>query len=212
MTRNKRTLAAITATKRTKTRKAVKRAVDPDRTSLQDLLTLLHLQLVPFLTPHDLSRLLQICSHLLQSDVVDAVATAGLKGFYQQHGVHFGQKCIADWHQLVPEEAEGGIGSCVVCDTKPPSDLPVPRLGDKRMHLLAAVCLTHEGLGQVCDGVLQMPFGRYATLSYGSMQPVVFSLATALEEEDPEDELNLLTWGFISAPQDARDAVTTPGL
>ncbi|KAG6955419.1 hypothetical protein JG688_00011882 [Phytophthora aleatoria] len=153
----------------------------PDVITLPDLVTMLHLQLVPFLSPHDLSRLLRCLSHLLKPALSESLATFGLETFYERDSVHFGQKCCSDWHQLVPEEAEGGEGMCIECFPAPPKDLPLPRLHNARVHLLEAMCLADEGLTAVCDGVLQMHYGQFASPRFGSMQPVVFSLAEALE-------------------------------
>ncbi|KAG6955718.1 hypothetical protein JG687_00011025 [Phytophthora cactorum] len=153
----------------------------PDVITLPDLVTLLHLQIVPFLSPHDLSRLLRCLSHLLKPALSESLATFGLQTFYERDSVHLGQKCCSDWHQLVPEEAEGGEGICIECFPAPPKDLPLPRLHNARVHLLEAMCLADEGLTAVCDGVLQMHYGQFASPRFGSMQPVVFSLAEALE-------------------------------
>ncbi|KAF1784469.1 hypothetical protein GQ600_17517 [Phytophthora cactorum] len=140
----------------------------PDVITLPDLVTLLHLQLVPFLSPHDLSRLLRCLSHLLKPALSESLATFGLETFYERDS-------------LVPEEAEGGEGMCIECFPAPPKDLPLPRLHNARVHLLEAMCLADEGLTAVCDGVLQMHYGQFASPRFGSMQPVVFSLAEALE-------------------------------
>ncbi|KAG7379857.1 hypothetical protein PHYPSEUDO_008075 [Phytophthora pseudosyringae] len=164
-------------------------AASPDATTLSDLVTLLHLQLVPFLTPRELSRLLRCLSHALKPALRESVATAGLKRFYERDAVHFGQQCCSDWHQLVPEEAEGAEGPCLECFPVPPKDLPLPRLFDARVHLLEAACLAAEGFAAVCDGVLQMHYGQFASPRFGSMQPVVFSLAAALEKQRGEEHI-----------------------
>ncbi|OWZ17876.1 hypothetical protein PHMEG_0008123 [Phytophthora megakarya] len=161
-----------------------------DALPLPDLVTLLHLQLVPFLTPHDLSRLLRGLKHQLKPELRESIATAGLQSFYERDSVHFGQQCCSDWHQLVLEDAEGAEGPCTDCSPCPPKDLPLPRLRDARVHLLEAACLADEGFFAVCDGVLQMHYGQFATPRYGSMQPVVFSLATALEKQQETTSLN----------------------
>ncbi|KAH7489090.1 hypothetical protein PRIC1_010610 [Phytophthora ramorum] len=161
-------------------------------TTLQDLVTLLHLQMVPFLTPRDLSRLLSCLSHCLTPPLRECIATAGLQSFYAQNSVHFGRHCGSDWHQLVPEEAEGGEGPCDLCDPEPPKDLPLPRLLDARVHLLEAACLVDEGFSAACNGVLQMHFGEFAAPRFGSMQPVVFSLSAALEKQGQDRERSLL--------------------
>jgi len=100
--------------------------------------------------------------------------------------VHFGQQCTADWHQLVPHEAEGGQGPCVSCHPDAPKDLPLPKLLRARENLLEAACLAHEGFSSVCDGVLQMHHGEFASPGFGSMQPMVFSLSAALEQQEPQ--------------------------
>ncbi|KAE8987948.1 hypothetical protein PF011_g19369 [Phytophthora fragariae] len=162
-----------------------------DATTLPDLVTLLHLQLVPFLTPRDLSQLLRSLSRLLSPELRESLASAGLRSLYERKSVHFGQRCSSDWHQLVPTEAEGGEGPCVTCCSDAPKDLPLPRLQSTREHLLEATCLATEGFGSVCDGVLHMHFGQFASPRLGSMQPVVFSLAAALEKQQ-QDEANVI--------------------
>ncbi|KAI9918308.1 hypothetical protein PsorP6_011282 [Peronosclerospora sorghi] len=166
-------------------------------TSLSDLITLLHLQLVPLFTPRDLLQLLRSLSHLLKPELVESIATAGLKRVFQQDCVHFGQQCSSDWHQLVPQEVEGGEGPCHVCCLDTSKDLPLPRLLNARVHLLEATCLAIEGFSAICNGVLQMHYGQLASPRYGSMQPVVFSLVTALEKQrEPHKGLRQKSDGF----------------
>ncbi|KAF4136810.1 hypothetical protein GN958_ATG13969 [Phytophthora infestans] len=179
----------------------------PDFITLPDLVTLLHLQLVPFLTPHDLSRMLRCLSRLLKPELSESLATFGLKIFYERDSVHFGQKCCSDWHQLVPEEAEGGEGMCIECFPDAPKDLPLPRLRNARVHLLEAMCLADDGFTLVCDGVLQMHYGQYASPRFGSMQPVVFSLAEAIERQREEKPTKSRSTGTIQTDEIDTDDV-----
>ncbi|RLN92289.1 hypothetical protein BBJ28_00012148 [Nothophytophthora sp. Chile5] len=139
-------------------------------TSLLDVVMLLHLQLVPFLKPEDLARLLGCVSRWLPPDVRDSIATAGLKTIYTRECGHFGEKCIADWHQLMPEAVDGGEGPCATCDAEPPQDFQLPRLSNARMHLLQAACVMSDGILPACGG------------------PVMFSLAEALEKQQGKEE------------------------
>ncbi|EGZ11406.1 hypothetical protein PHYSODRAFT_304898 [Phytophthora sojae] len=192
MGRNTKRRAASRKPLKTK-KPRVRPAPSADATTLPDLVTLLHLQLVPFLTPRDLSRLLRSLARLVSAELRESLASTGLRRLYERESAHFGQRCSSDWHLLVPTEAEGGEGPCVTCSPDAPKDLPLPRVLNAREHLLEAACLAAEGFGDVCDGVLQMHFGQFASPRLGSMQPVVFSLATALELQQQEDACSTKT-------------------
>ncbi|RLN49647.1 hypothetical protein BBJ28_00027059, partial [Nothophytophthora sp. Chile5] len=165
-----------------------KQQADGASSSLVDLVTLLHHQLIPFLEPQDLVKLLACCSHSLKQDLRDTIATAGLVRYYRRDSVHFGNKCNGDWHQLVPTSTQGARGRCACnWDTHTrqeivPKELPLPKILDARAHLLEAMCLVYEGIQPHCFTVLQIARG-FQHMQYGTLQPVVFSLAAALEKE-----------------------------
>ncbi|TDH69914.1 hypothetical protein CCR75_004022 [Bremia lactucae] len=152
------------------------------RSALSDIVALLPRNLTSFLSPEDALNLLLHCASLLSQDVRDAVATQGLRNFHDRGKAHFGKGCIRDWHYLVPSKAAAGCGDCCGCCRNPvPSDLPLPRVSNARYSLLEAMCLIDKGIQQHCDQVLQLD-RSFERRQYGVLQPVVFSLATALEE------------------------------
>ncbi|RLN88730.1 hypothetical protein BBJ28_00022090, partial [Nothophytophthora sp. Chile5] len=118
----------------------------------------------------------------------EAMATDGLKSYFRWHHVHFGKRCVGDWHQLVPKILSGGRGGVCSCCwdetgvTVVPAELPLPKLHNARRDLLSAVFLAYEVLVPFCYKVLGMHLGL-ESLHFGSMQPVVFSLVAAQEKQ-----------------------------
>ncbi|RLN48627.1 hypothetical protein BBJ28_00004711 [Nothophytophthora sp. Chile5] len=167
--------------------------------SVMNVVALLHLHLAPFLEPEDISHLLRCCSHALSQAMRDAIATEGLKGFYRQDGVHFGRGCMGDWHQLVPKNTMAARSDRCVCKgevrtekSTEPIDLPLPLLLNAREHILEATCLISKGIKQYCFQVLRMD-QSFKHRQFGTMQPILFSLAAALEmqqrkETEPQEE------------------------
>ncbi|KAL4115035.1 hypothetical protein PRIC2_013930 [Phytophthora ramorum] len=155
-----------------------------------DLVALVHLSLSPFLPPQDALSLLLSCSDVLKQDIRDSIATKALLLYYKRDSVHFGKKCAGDVHQLIPAYVRGARGPCA-CNWDStigadviPSDLPLPKILDARTHLLETMLLMYKGIRPHCSKVLQM--FRGFMFSTATMQPVVFSLAEALEKQRSE--------------------------
>ncbi|KAG6583116.1 uncharacterized protein IUM83_06060 [Phytophthora cinnamomi] len=151
--------------------------------SLSDIVALLPLGLSSFLPPEDALSLLVHCSSSLPQDVRDAVATQGLKTFYDREEVHFGKGCMRDWHRLVPSKtAAGHLDRCGCSHNAQLSDLPLPRQLNARHHLLEAMCLIYKGIQPHCFQILQLD-RSFERRQYGVLQPVGFSLAAAEGEQ-----------------------------
>ncbi|RLN58759.1 hypothetical protein BBJ28_00024581 [Nothophytophthora sp. Chile5] len=162
-------------------------------TSLYDVVTLLYLNLAPLLEPEDARSLLRCYQHApLSRGVRNAIATHGLKRFYDRDEAHFGNGCMGDWHRLVPMSPVGGRSGRCACiyDSRTkrnivPEELPLPRILDARAHLLEAMCLIGEGINPHCFRGLQMD-RNFDRRQYGVLQPMLFSLATAVEREQQQ--------------------------
>ncbi|KAE9091927.1 hypothetical protein PF010_g17998 [Phytophthora fragariae] len=92
--------------------------------AFSEVVTLACTQLSLLLDPNDASSLLQSCSRSLKQDIRDIIATEALLYFYEFDGVHFGEKCLGDFHQLVPQglERERHKDSRTTCPTSIDTD------------------------------------------------------------------------------------------
>ncbi|KAE9325070.1 hypothetical protein PF008_g16961 [Phytophthora fragariae] len=159
--------------------------------AFSEVVTLACTQLSLLLDPKDASSLLQSCSRSLKQDIRDIIATEALLYFYEFDGVHFGEKCLGDFHQLVPQGTRGARGTCGCnfdLETRQelvPEELPLPKMLDARAKLLEAMCLLYKGIEPHCFNVLQVVRGT--EFWPATLQPVVFSLAEGLERERHKD-------------------------
>ncbi|KAL7682195.1 hypothetical protein Plhal304r1_c051g0134921 [Plasmopara halstedii] len=179
--------------------KKAKRESYTDHSSLSDIVALLPSSLSLFLSPEDALNLLEHCSVSVSQDVRDAIATQGLKTFYNRDKVHFGKGCLRDWHRLVPLKTAGGHRDRCGCGRNvSPFDLHLPRQLNARHHLLEAMCLVYNGIQPYCFQVLQLD-RSFERRQYGVFQPVIFSLAAACEDQ------SLKTIGKPLSPINVKD-------
>ncbi|KAL3656794.1 hypothetical protein V7S43_018251 [Phytophthora oleae] len=165
------------------TRRGVGINSEENQSLLSDIVSLLPLSFTEFLLPEDALNLLVYCSPSISQDVRDAIATQGLQTFFDREEVHFGKGCTRDWHRLLRSKTAVGLYDCSECSHNAMSyDLPLPRLLNARHHLLEAMCLIYQGIQPHCFQVLQLD-RSFERRQHGVLQPVVFSLAAALEEE-----------------------------
>ncbi|RLN60801.1 hypothetical protein BBJ28_00022408 [Nothophytophthora sp. Chile5] len=164
-------------------------------TSLLDVLAVAHPRMLPFLSQGNLKALLSSLELALTQDLRDAVATAVLRNCSCNFNVHFGAKCVADWHQLMPEKLAGAGGGTCACSWDGngraviPQDLPLPTRYNTRTMLLLGVYLILEGIHRHCYRVLQTHLG-FGAVRYGSFQPMIFSLVAALEQQQEQKSVN----------------------
>ncbi|KAG1695138.1 hypothetical protein DVH05_020779 [Phytophthora capsici] len=81
---------------------------------------------------------------------------------------------MRDWHHLLPSKPD--CRGCIC------NDIPLPRLLNARHHLLEAMCLIYQGIQPHCFQVLQLD-RSFERRQHGVLQPVVFSIAAALEKQ-----------------------------
>ncbi|GMF20560.1 unnamed protein product [Phytophthora fragariaefolia] len=167
---------------------AVMKAGGGASVAFSDLVTLVHSHLAPLLLPQDANSLLLSCSRSLEQETRDAIATKALLSYFEKDSVHFGLKCVGDWHQLLPQSTQRATAGCT-CNWDAiagiwvvPSELPLPKIFDARAYLLEAMCLLYKGIYHHCFKVLLM-FSGLGYFTPATMQPIVFSLAEGLEKE-----------------------------
>ncbi|EGZ11402.1 hypothetical protein PHYSODRAFT_520231 [Phytophthora sojae] len=174
--------------------------------SLFDVLRTAPSSIVRMLTSREACKLLISCSRGVAQDVRDAIASDAFPLYYEASDVHLGKnlrvKCFGDWHQLVPAHIATNHFDCT-CPTYDDqyrtlvnsSTWSLPRSPRARTHLLEAVHLVYQGIRRHCFQYMQLPtttmrrmpswWGWFVPI--GVLQPVAFSLVTAMEVDRQND-------------------------